>query len=57
MAMHENGFAVSLDSSAGAPCSGNGCEGDPPTGKTIVPNAARSPNEAAEWAKALAGTG
>lgn len=36
-----------------------GVKGIPPraaTGETIVPNAACSPNEAAKWAKALAGT-
>lgn len=30
MAMHENCFATSLDRSAGALRSSNGCEGDPP---------------------------
>lgn len=37
-----------------------GAKGIPPlpaaTGETVVPNAACSPNEAAKWAKALAGT-
>lgn len=56
MATHDNRFVVSLVGSAGAPHSGNGCEGDPHTGKIIVPNAVCSPNEAAKWAKALAGT-
>jgi len=46
---------VSLDGSAGALCSDNRKEGDPPVGETLVPNAVCSPNQAAEWAKALAG--